>query len=86
MQNSSDVQSSNTNEQQGTGDPNAIGITSEQAIANVKNQVGDDAEILSCVEGITPDNSAHCYVIDVKLSTGTTLTCYSGYLFCYKAG
>lgn len=49
VQNSSDVQSSNTNEQQGTGDSNAIGITSEQAIANVKNQVGDDAEILSCV-------------------------------------
>lgn len=78
----SNAQNGNTNQQQGvnTDSGNSVGITSEQAIANVKAQVGSDAEILSCVEGFTPDNNAlHCYVIEVKFSSGTTVAYYSGY-------
>lgn len=85
-QDNTQAQNSNANGQQdaNTGNGNSIGITSDEAIANVRNQVGSDAEILSCVEGTTPNaESFPCYVIDVMLSSGTTLTYYSGYQFCY---
>ena len=65
-----------------------IGITEEEAVANVKKQAGTGAEIISVEEGVNPDGLP-CYIVVVspitKTEEATTVTYYSGYLFCYAA-
>ena len=65
---------------------NDIGISYDDAIANVKAQAGSGAQILSAVEGKSPDGY-HCWVVTVspvsKSDDSEKVTYYSGYLFCY---
>lgn len=87
-QNSS-AQDNNAQAQQDatSGDSNEIGISREEAIANVKKQEGSGAQIISCEEGTSPEGF-RCYVIVVSPISASeevkTVTYYSGYLFCYS--
>ncbi|MBQ3284432.1 MAG: hypothetical protein IJH40_02210 [Ruminococcus sp.] len=87
----SNAQDNNAQAQQDatSGDPNSIGITREEAIANVKQQAGSGAQIVSCVEGTSPEGFP-CYVIVVSPITASeeakNVTYYSGYQFCYAEG
>ena len=64
-----------------------IGVDEATAIANVREQVGSEAEIISCTKGTAPDTGINCYVIVVAPVTNgddtKTVTYYSGYQFCY---
>lgn len=66
---------------------NEYGIDQVTAVANVREQVGSGAEILSCTKGKAPDTGADCWVIEVAPITNGSgsekVTYYSGYLFCY---
>ena len=61
-------------------------IDQQTAVANVRQQAGTGAEILSCEKGYSPDG-APAWIIVVSPITAseeaTTVTYYSGYLFCY---
>lgn len=80
-ENYADVQSNEDN-----GANSGVGISYDEAIANVKAQAGSGAQILSAVEGQSPDGNA-CWVVTVAPVTNSddasTVTYYSGYLFCY---
>ena len=80
-------QSQQNNAQAETSPVDADGYIDQQtAIANVKQQAGSGAQIISCEKGTSPDG-APCYVVVVAPVTAseeaTTVTYYSGYLFCY---
>ena len=61
-------------------------IDQQTAVANVKQQAGTGATIVSSTKGFTPDG-IKAWVIVVQPVTNTdsadTLTYYSGYQFCY---
>lgn len=65
-----------------------VSIDEQTAIANVRQQAGTGAQIISCEKGVSPDG-AGCWVITVAPVTASEEavydTYYSGYLFCYKA-
>ena len=64
-----------------------IGVDQQTAVANVRQQVGTGAQIVSVEEGTSPDG-VPCYVVVVAPVTTSEEevyeTYYSGYLFCYK--
>ena len=64
-----------------------VGIDQQTAVANVKQQAGTGAQIISCEEGTSPDGLP-CYVVVVAPVTNSEEavydTYYSGYLFCYR--
>ena len=64
-----------------------IGVDKATAIANVREQVGSGAQILSCEKGNAPDTGFACWVIEVAPVTNGNgpekVTYYSGYQFCY---
>ncbi len=64
-----------------------IGIDEAAAIANVREQVGSGAQLISCTKGTAPDTGIACWVIVAAPitngSTPETVTYYSGYQFCY---
>jgi hypothetical protein len=63
-----------------------IGVDRETAIANVREQVGSGAQILSCEKGVSPEGF-NCWVIKVAPVTNgngpDSMTYFSGYQFCY---
>lgn len=82
-------QSQQNNAQAETSPVDADGYIDQQtAIANVKQQAGSGAQIISCEKGTSPDGAA-CYVVVVAPITASEEavydTYYSGYQFCYKA-
>ena len=90
VQNNNEQDNSTQAQQEATsGDPNSIGVTREEAIANVKQQAGSGAQIVSCTEGTSPEGFP-CYVIVVSPITASeeakNVTYYSGYQFCYAEG
>ena len=64
-----------------------IGVDEATAIANVREQVGSGAQIISCTKGTAPDTGFACWKIVVAPVTNgngpETVTYYSGYQFCY---
>lgn len=66
-----------------------VGVGEATALANVREQVGSGAEIISCTKGYSPEGF-RCWVIVVApVTNGTgpdTVTYYSGYQFCYSDG
>ena len=67
---------------------NDVSIDEQTAIANVRQQAGSGAQVISCEKGTSPDGAA-CWVVVVAPVTASEEavydTYYSGYLFCYKA-
>ncbi len=74
------------NNNSGNSENNGIAISYDDAINNVKLQAGSGAQILSAVEGKSPEGFP-CWVVTVspvsKSGDNETVTYYSGYQFCY---
>jgi len=63
---------------------NGIGVSEMAAINHVKEQIGEDADILSCYEG-TDSMGLSCWIIIAsRAGSSDRLTFYSGYQFCYS--
>lgn len=61
-------------------------ISQELAVANVKEQAGSGAQIISVEKGKSPDGAAAWIVVVQPITNGEgaeTVTYYSGYQFCY---
>ena len=62
-------------------------IDQATAIANVKQQVGSGAEIISSEKGYTPEGWAAWVIVVAPVTASDnpeTVTFYSGYQFCYR--
>ena len=69
------------------GDSNGVGgISQQEAVANVRQQAGSGAQILSVEVGESPEGLP-CYIVVVAPVSNSeeteTVTYYSGYMFCY---
>ena len=62
-------------------------IDQATAIANVKQQVGSGAKIISSEKGYTPEGWAAWVIVVAPVTASDnpeTVTFYSGYQFCYR--
>ena len=67
-------------------DSDDIGIDQQTAVANVREQAGSGAKILSVEKGTSPDGSKAWVIVVEPITNGKgpdTVTYYSGYQFCY---
>ena len=67
---------------------NDIGISEADAIANVKQQAGSGAQIISSYPGTTPDGLPAWVITVAPVSNSAdtpNVVYYSGYQFCYPA-
>ena len=63
-------------------------IDEQTAIANVKQQAGSGATVVSSTKGFSPDGTKAWVVVVQPITNGEgdeTVTYYSGYQFCYSA-
>lgn len=68
-------------------DPDNIGVDKETAIANVRDQVGSGAQIISCEKGVSLEGFNCWEIIVAPVTNGNgpeRVTFYSGYQFCYS--
>ena len=69
-------------------DPDNIGVDKETAIANVKELIGSDAQIISCEKGVSLEGFKCWEIIAAPAANDLGLpekvTFYSGYQFCYS--